>query len=70
MRFVNIKLKLLHFMMKIMKILYSLLIKNDEIIYLINLMLNMFKIINNVNVIKILNFKKNKYVFNESQMLK
>ena len=50
--------------------LYLLSIKNDEIIYLINLILNMFKIINNVNVIKILSSEENKCVFNELQTLK
>ena len=45
-------------MMKIMRMSYLLLIKNDEIICLTNLTLNMFKTTNNVNVIEILNFEK------------
>ena len=66
MKFVNIKLKLFCFIMKIIRMSYLLSVKDNEIIYLINLMLNIFKITNNVNVIRILNSKKNKYVFNES----
>ena len=52
--------------MKIMKMSYSLLIKNNEIIYLINLMSDMFKTTDSVNVIEILSFKKNKCIFDES----
>ena len=66
MKSVNIKLKSFCFMIKIMKMLYLSLIKNDKIIYLTNLILNMFKTTNSVNVIKILNFKENKCIFNES----
>ena len=65
MRFINIKLKLFYFIMRIMKMSYLLLIENNEIIYLTNLMLDMFETTNNVNVIKILNFKKNKCVSDE-----
>ena len=70
MRFINIKSKLSHFMMKIMKMSYSLLIENNEIIYLTNSTLNMFKTTDSVNVIKILNFKENKCIFDELQTLR
>ena len=70
MRFINIKLKLFHFIMKIMRMSYSSLIKNDEIICLTNLMSDMFKTTDSVNVIKISDFRKNKCVSNESQTLK
>ena len=49
---------------------YLLLIESNEIICSINLTLNMFKATDSVNVIKILNFKEDKCIFNESQMLK
>ena len=65
MKFVNIKLKLFYFIIKIIKMLYSLLIKNNKIIYLINSTLNMFKMTDSVNVTEILNFKENKCIFNE-----
>ena len=65
MKFVNIKLKSLYFIMKIMRISYLLLIESNEIIYLINLISDMSETTDNVNVTEILSFKKNKCVFNE-----
>ena len=53
-----------------MKMSYLSLIKNDEIICLTNLTLNMFKTTDSVNVTKILNSEGNKCVFNELWMLK
>ena len=66
MKSVNIKLKLSHFMMKIIKMLYLSSVKNNEIICSTNSTLSMFKTTNSVNVIKISDFKKNKCVFDES----
>ena len=70
MRSVNIKLKLSHFMMRIMRMSYSLLIENDEIICLTNLMSDMSETTNNVNVTEILNFKENKCISDELQTLR
>ena len=52
-------------MMKIIKMLYLLSVKDDEIIYLINSTLNMFKITDSVNVTEISNSEENKCISDE-----
>ena len=49
---------------------YSLLIKSNEIIYLTNLILNMFKITDSVNVTEISDSEENKCISDELQTLR
>ena len=69
-RFINIKSKPFYFMMKIMRMSYLSSVKSNEIICLTNLMSDIFKITDSVNVIKISNSEENKCISNESQTLR